>query len=223
MVTTPARAAAGQDADAHLEIIRPLLPEDQRIVPLRFNPTEYQLAKANTFAEVPIPGLESPLLQYVRGGSETLSLDALVDTSHNLEDVRKRYVNRLRGLMTPDSKEHAPPLIRFVWGGPVLTGVLESLNVTYLLFAPGGVPLRARLAMSLKEYRTAQDQVNDPPRSSPTVHKSYVVRRGDTLASISASVYRSPGFWRELALANAIDDPRRLDPGRILTVPPLDR
>ena len=61
-------------------------------LPLRFNPTEYQLTKANTFAEIPIPGLESPPIQYVRGDSEKLSLEALVDTSDTLEDVRVRYV-----------------------------------------------------------------------------------------------------------------------------------
>jgi hypothetical protein len=217
--TTPVSLARQDGALARLEI------EDGDPglgpVPLRFNPTDYKVSKSNTFAEIPIPGLETPPLQYVRGGNDTLTLQALVDTSDTLEDVGVKYVERLRRLMVPDSELHAPPIVRFVWHETVFTGVLEKLDVSYLLFQPDGVPLRAQLDITLKQWRPAAEQVNDPPRSSPTVEKSYVVRRGDTLSSIAATVYRRPGAWRELARANGIGDPRELRPGRVLTVPRL--
>jgi hypothetical protein len=221
-VTSPTNAPGRGTALARLEIVRPQIADERaRRIPLRFNPTDYKLSKSNTFAEIPIPGLEAPPLQYVRGGSETLALEALVDTSDTLEDVRVRYVDRLRALMTPDSREHAPPIVRFVWGRSIFTGVLEKLDITYQLFLPDGVPLRAKLDLGLKEYRRAALQAMDPPRSSPTVEKSYLVRRGDTLTSIAAAVYRRPDAWRELARANGITDPRDLRPGQVLTVPRL--
>ncbi|RBQ14994.1 LysM domain-containing protein [Spongiactinospora rosea] len=221
MSVTPV-SFAGQGALARLEIIRPVIAEERsRRIPLRFNPTDYKLSKTNTFAEITIPGLETPPIQYVRGGSETLSVQALVDTSDTLENVRTAYVDAVRKLMRPDSREHAPPVVRFVWDEAVFTGVLEKLDVNYVLFGKDGVPLRAQLDITLKEFRPAAQQVNDPPRSSPTVEKSYVVRRGDTLAGISAAVYRRPDAWRELARANGITDPRDLRPGRVLTVPRL--
>jgi len=221
-VTAPVSAAGRGAALARLEIVRPEIADERaRRVPLRFNPTDYKLSKANTFAEIAIPGLESPPIQYVRGGSETLSVEALVDTSDTLEDVRAKYVERLRGLMSPDSREHAPPIVRFVWGRSVFTGVMEKLDITYQLFLPDGTPLRAKLDIGLKEYRPAAVQAMDPPRSSPTVEKSYLVRRGDTLSSIAAALYRQPDAWRELARANGITDPRDLRPGQVLTVPRL--
>ena len=221
-MTAPVSAAGRGAALARLEIVRPEIADERaRRVPLRFNPTDYKLSKANTFAEIAIPGLESPPIQYVRGGSETLSVEALVDTSDTLEDVRAKYVERLRGLMTPDSREHAPPIVRFVWGRSVFTGVMEKLDITYQLFLPDGTPLRAKLEIGLKEYRPAAVQAMDPPRSSPTVEKSYLVRRGDTLSSIAAALYRQPDAWRELARANGITDPRDLRPGQVLTVPRL--
>jgi nucleoid-associated protein YgaU len=221
-VSTPVAAASQGVALARLEIVRPFIADERaRRIPLRFNPTDYKLSKSNTFAEIAIPGLEAPPLQYVRGGSETLALQALVDTSDTLQDVRVRYVDRLRALMTPDSREHAPPIVRLVWGRAVFTGVLEKLDVTYQLFMPDGVPLRATVDLGLKEYRRAAVQALDPPRSSPTVEKSYVVRRGDTLSSIAAALYRQPAAWRELARANGITDPRELRPGQVLTVPRL--
>jgi LysM repeat protein len=213
---------ASQGALARLEILRPVIADERRRrIPLRFNPTDYKLSKSNTFAEITIPGLETPPIQYVRGGSETLTVQALVDTSDTLDNVRTTYVDAIRDLMRPDSREHAPPIVRFVWDEAVFTGVLEKLDVNYVLFGKDGVPLRAQLDLSLKEFRPAAQQVADAPRSSPTVEKSYVVRRGDTLSSIAAAVYRRADAWRELARANNIADPRDLEPGRVLTVPRL--
>ncbi|MBG0562857.1 CIS tube protein [Actinoplanes aureus] len=221
-MTAPVPAAGQMLARAHLQIVRPRAADFvTSLIPLRFNPTDFKISKSNTFSEIGIPGLETPPIQYVRGGSETLTLEALVDTSDTLLDVRVVYVQRLRALMTPDDREHAPPIVRFVWGPTVFLGVLEKLDVTYQLFRPDGVPLRAKLDLGLKEYREVKRQVMDPPRSSSTEAKSYPVRRGDTLAGIAAKLYRDPGAWRVLARANGIDDPRDLRPGRLLTVPRL--
>ena len=107
-----------------------------------------------------------------------------------------------------------PPVTPFV-------GVLSSLDVTYNLFDPDGVPLRARLAVTIQEYRPAKVQVQAPPRSSPDVEKTWQVRRGDTLRSIAAAVYRDPARWRTLAEFNGITDPRRLAVGTTLRIPRL--
>jgi hypothetical protein len=165
--------------------------------------------------------LESPPIQFVRGASEKLSAELLVDTSDTLDDVRVAYVNKLRDLMRLNSELHAPPIVRFTWDRQVFVGVLESLNITYVLFTPEGVPLRAKLSVALKEYRPAAVQVNENPTSSPDFEKTYVVRRGDMLSSIAAAVYQEASFWREIAKANRIQDPRVLQPGRVLTLPRL--
>ena len=221
MVSTTPATTAGRDATAHLQILRPPPTDPQETIPLRFNPTELRITKNNTFADIPIPGLDVPLLQYVRGGSEVLSVDAMVDTSDTLEDVYVRYVRKLRALMMIDRKEHAPPIVSFNWGSTPFVGVLESLVTTYVLFTADGIPLRARLSLSLKQYQTADEQARENPQQSPTVEKSYVVRRGDTLTGISNAVYRDPSLWRVLAEANGIVDPRTLRPGTVLTVPRL--
>jgi len=211
---------AGQSlVQAYLEIVAPSIPNP--VIPLRFNPTEYQLQKSNNFAEIAIPGLESPPIQYVRGSSEKLTAEVLVDTSDTLDDVRVKYVNALRGLMDINRELHAPPIVRFTWDTEVFRGVMESLNVTYVLFTPEGVPLRAKLSLSLKEYRPVDIQVKENPKASPDFEKTYVVKRGDTLSSIAFAVYRDASWWRAIARNNQIQDPRALQPGRVLQIPRL--
>jgi hypothetical protein len=220
VVITPF-AAAGQGLKrAYLEIVSPKGVKDP-VITLCFNPTEYQLQKSNSFADIAIPGLESPPIQFVRGDARKLTTELLADTSDTLEDVREKHVAKLEGLMKINGELHAPPIVRLTWGTEAFTGVLESLGITYVLFTPEGMPLRAKLAISLKEYRPAAAQLLESKTNSPDVEKTWVVRRGDTLASIAMAVFNDPNLWREIARANDIQDPRRLRAGGVLTVPRL--
>src|SRR5215207_2073955 len=119
-------------AEARLDIVKPA--EDPASIPLHFNPAEYKLSKENSFAEIPIPGLQSPPLQFVRGGARVLTMDLLVDTSDELKNVRTEYVEKIERALRRDGKLHAPPIVKFVWAEDVFTGVLVSLDVTYVLF-----------------------------------------------------------------------------------------
>jgi len=150
-----------------------------------------------------------------------MTAELLVDTSSTLDDVREMYVDQLRGLMDLNRDLHAPPVVRFVWDTQVFRGVIDSLNVTYVLFTSDGTPLRAKLSLSMKEYRPVAIQIKENPTSSPNFEKTYVVRRGDTLSGISFAVYRDPSEWRAIAELNQIQDPRSIAPGTVLRLPSL--
>jgi LysM repeat protein len=217
---TPVSSAAQNLERAKLIIVKPKVAGNN-VIDFRFNPTEYQLQKSNNFSEIAIPGLESPPIQFVRGNSEKLTVELLADTSDTLKDVREEYVNRVRQLMKINTQSHAPPIVSFVWSTQEFKGVIDSLNVSYTLFSPEGIPLRAKLSLTLKEYRPIKDQLNDPPKASPDVEHTWVVRRGDKYSSLAAAVYRDPAQWRAIAEANQVKDPRVLRPGTVLTVPKI--
>jgi hypothetical protein len=217
-MSTPALFAAGPLKPAAIEVIVPA-KTPRTIIPLRFNPTEYQIQKGNTFQDIPIPGLESPPIQYIRGNAEKLSVEVLADTSDSLEDVREKYVAPIRKLLDIEPDLHAPPIVAFTWDREVFRGVLESVQVAYTLFSPEGVPLRAKLSLAFKEYRSVEVQVKERPKASPDFDKAYQVRAGDTLERIAGAAYRDPARWRAIARRNDIDDPRRLRPGVLLTIP----
>ena len=222
MSSLPINFMGRQYAEAELNIVEPA--EQKASMKLHYNPKEYKLKKDNTFFEVPIPGLESPPLQYVRGGARTLTMELLADTSDTLKSVREMYVSKVEKLMDKNYKLHAPPIVEFVWADQSFRGVLTSLEVLYVLFHSDGTPLRAQLTVAMKEYRTVEIQLKEAEnqQTSPDVEKRYVVRAGETLSSISAAVFRDPAHWREIAFANDITDPRRVAPGTVLTVPRLE-
>lgn len=68
---------------------------------------------------------------------------------------------------------------------------------------------------------TARADAKTADKKSGTTPHSYVVREGDTLASISRKFYRSSGRWKKIRDANKslIDDPGKLKPGITLTIP----
>ena len=55
MSLIPVDAVRETTVPARLRIITPKVTPD--VIPLRFNPTEYQLQKQNNFAEIAIPGV----------------------------------------------------------------------------------------------------------------------------------------------------------------------
>ena len=46
-------------------------------IPVQYNPTEFTFDKSAQIAEIPIPGLDAPLQQFVHGQAEKLTLDRM--------------------------------------------------------------------------------------------------------------------------------------------------
>ena len=206
-----------------------------------YNPTEFTLEKGVQLAEIAIPGLDTPLLQFVRGQNEKLSLDLFFDSTEdgmgdNAVSVTKK-TDEVYQLAKIKPDAHAPPICLFVWGDGFpganveaevgsqrrygFQCVVESVRQQFTLFSPKGVALRATLTLSLREYRTLEEQLPQQNPSSPERTHGHVLQRGETLSRIAAEFYRRPQEWRPIAERNGIDDPRRLSPGMFLTVPPI--
>lgn len=190
-----------------------------------FNPTEYTIAQSNQYAEIGVPGLEAPILQFVRGNSEDLSLELLVDTTDPQKTRASRDArvpaNRLMELARVAPELHAPPVCTFSWGGEILRGVIASANRQFVLFDPDGTPRRIRVTLGVKRYRSLREQIGGMSRRSPDRTRTVLVREGDTLPAIAAHAYGDPTLWRPIAEHNRVGDPARLTPGRVLEVPPL--
>ena len=188
-----------------------------------FNPPEYSQNASNAYAEAPIPGLQAPLIQYGRGEAQTLSLELLLDT-HTYggdADIRETQLRKLDGFLAVDGELHAPPPCRIVWGSLVFVGVLVELQRRFVLFLDNGRPVRVRAQLSFKEYVPVEIQVRGTPRASPDKRKSWRFRDGDRLDRVGFDAFGDPAYWRAIALANGIEDPLRIEAGRLLEIPAL--
>ncbi|MGH6897099.1 MAG: CIS tube protein [Geminicoccaceae bacterium] len=208
-------------------------------IEVQYNPTEFTLTKGAQLAEIAIPGLDSPILQFVRGQNETLALELFFDTTDGGAGAGARSVteetNRFYALVKMTGRDHAPPRCRFVWGEsfPGLANhqgelsaerhafdcVVESVTQKFTLFGSSGVPLRATLSVSLREYKTLARQLEQLNLQSSDHTRVYTVQRGDNLPRIAWRAYGDPARWRTIAAANRLLRPRELAPGTILALP----
>ena len=185
-----------------------------------FNPEEYSLNKDNNFASQAIPGLTSPLLQFVHGNLRTLDMELLFDTFEAQEDVRDK-TSQITDLLTIDSDLHTPPVLRVTWGSLDFRCVLAKVAQKFIKFFTDGRPARARLNVTFNEYLDADAQVAAANLQTSDFSKSHVVQFGDTLSNIAGRYYEDPAKWRPIALANGISDPRSIVAGQELVVPSL--
>lgn len=216
-------------------------------IQVQYNPTELTFDKSAQLAEVAIPGLDLPLQQFVRGQAEKLTLDLFFDSTD--DGMGKGAVSvteqtdKIYSLVKIVPTLHAPPICVLMWGerfpgqslgsltevqiqGQARHGfqcVVETVRQKFTLFSTEGIPLRATLTVTFREYKTLQQQLDQLRLNSPDRTHSHVIQQGDTLWRIADRYYNRPGRWRAIAekSENGIQDPRRLTIGQFIEVPPL--
>jgi nucleoid-associated protein YgaU len=203
-----------------------------KVITVLFNPTEYSFERSNSYKATAVPGLGSPLLQFVNGESDHLGMDLFLDdytdptgpTSLQQKE-NNPLVKRLADiskLLEIDRDLHAPPPVRFNWGPMEFSAVIEKLGRKVTMFHPDGTPARITLSVSFKEYRTLRQQLEDPRRESADKTKRRVVVGQQQLWWIAAREYDDPTEWVRIAEANDLDDPREIVAGDWLLVPPIE-
>lgn len=213
-------------------------------IEVQFNPTELSFSKTAQMAEIAIPGLDGPVLQFIRGGAETMSLELFFDTTEKGmgadSDSVTKWVDEFYTLVKQSPKLHAPPRCRFSWGQPPggsppgakadekgpssnapfsFVCVVDSLDRKFTLFDQTGKPKRARVTIKVREYQTVDQMVAKLQSADHTRVRPF--KRRERLDRIAAEEYGSAAEWRRIADENGIENPRDVKPGRLLELPPM--
>lgn len=197
-----------------------------------FNPTEYTFEDSSKWQDQEGKG-RRPELQYTGGDRKRLSMELFFDTYEKKEDVRL-YTGKLAKLLvvTTDDKNNGkrPPKVELSWGpsdtasntGFPFKCVLETLKQQFVLFTGDGMPVRAKVSVTFKEFELPVDELKREPKRNSFPAQTYTVREGETLSQIATALWKNPFKWRVIAEMNHIDNPRILKPGQSLIVPAID-
>ena len=203
-------------------------------IPCLFNPSDFTISRSVNYAEHSVPGLDKPLLQFVGGSADIMRFSVVFDTygaglaaqnktavaSALLPDPAKidvrKFTDPLMKISNVDSDTHAPNTVEFVWGSISFKGYVMSISQRFTMFAFDGKPVRAVVDIQL-----ISDKKDNNVRNSPDRTKARTISDGDRLYAFAYAEYGDCGEWRRIARANDIDDPRRLDSGTDIVIPPI--
>ena len=171
--------------------------EDGSFEPIivQFNPNALSSDKPIHTADINIPGLDSPLKQFVRGGTETATVELFFDTTESGIGADAVSVTTLTdafyGLVKIDPKTHAAPVCSFIWGEkfpgdrlPERYGnqrrtefscIVTDVKQDFKLFSPEDTPLRAVLTLKLEEYVPVNRQIEQLKLQSSDHTRSHVL------------------------------------------------
>lgn len=195
-----------------------------------FNPESFSFATKNRWESDRIPGKGTPSLRFAGGSGGSFSLNLMFDTTGTGDPVTK-HTGKLLELMEIDTKlagydkaknNGRPPWVKFHWGTHVhsFKAVIVSTNVTFTYFSNEGLPLRAKVDLTLEQYEAdANWGPQNPTSGTPNPNRTHQVQVGDTLDRVAARYYGDATKWREIAELNRITDPLDLRPGHVLAIP----
>jgi hypothetical protein len=200
----------------------PTLLPDGDPVPVQFNPTSLKLDRNNdtsTGAKTLAQRRQQP-----NEGHATLSLDLIFDTAEGGPDGNPMDVRRLtagvRQFVEPDPQhpKDARPVLKFVWGSFVFTGLVSRLGEELDYFASDGTALRAKVSLSLTEQdpkfaanQTGPGSRNDdqssppdaqPPNTgpgaapTPNPNQAAAAQAGESVQQLLTRLGADPSAWR---------------------------
>jgi hypothetical protein len=191
----------------------------------RFNPREYTVSKSATWHKTPAKGAKSaPKQEFLGANPRSMQMELFFDAWESPSQDVAKDVNMLLEWTSPTEKSISagkpnPPIVVFHWGGTAsFNAYVKQVSAKFTLFKPDGTVLRATVGVSFEEVP------NEPPKQNPTSggppgRRMHVLAGGESLHTLAYDEYGDPALWRAIAVANAIDDPLRVAPGRRLLLP----
>lgn len=189
------------------------------LIKVPFNPNKITVTKSNKNEEQETYNFSDD--------PATLDIELFFDTTFEIKPNKnvQNYTRLIYNLAQINMNLKRPPRCRLVWGtisgkDSVLLpdGFLISVTKTLTHFLEDGTPVRATLDCTFKEWQEPGiktkigNPIDDPVR---------IVKQGESLSSIATEEYGDPSLWRIIAAENRLINPRILNPGMVLTIPPL--
>jgi Contractile injection system tube protein len=187
-----------------------------------FNPTEYTFTRSNNYNATQAAGTSRPNTSPGSGNPDQLACTLFFDGTGVVGDPGP-ITSAIAGfldLMSFKREKHKPYYLWLRWGPLTFRCYLKSATVSFTLFNREGEPIRAKVTASFEEVIADRERVNQEAFTSPDLRRLWRVEEGQSLDTIAFETYDDPRYWREIARANRLANPRALEVGRLLVLPP---
>lgn len=197
-----------------------VVTDETQHIEVQFNPSTLKVTLSNSLKadNKGGSGNSKNAAQFVEKSESSMSIELLFDTTIKWKsveansDVRKqtkRIAEQFMQPQDPNSKRpKAPKRCRFQWGSFQFTGMFSSYSETLDFFAPEGIPLRATLALTLKEDRYQFDMDESVQAAKRVLPKFAPGGSGVSAAQATQAAGQNPRDWRGVADANNLENPR---------------
>lgn len=217
---------------------------------VQFNPTTLRVQISNRTAGGQQAGAQAR--QRPGTGEMQVSFDLVFDTADEADSSgealsvleKTKIVERFVRPRGARPGQEAPPRVIFKWGSFIVQGVMESANTDLDLFDARGVPLRAKVGVTIKGQdprwtytpapaapsagNNAGNMAGRPGSSLPpgtpgtkgnnqSPERIVQAMPGESLAQLASRTGFDPGAWR--ALAGGLANPLKLELGQEVLMP----
>jgi len=224
-------AFGGEPSKIEIKIEDPKAQNNGKFLTLQYNPESLKISRSQAVTSQATVASESKKADNGTAPQRdsTMQFAVTFDTYEQRESVYAKYIKTLEMFVGYDQGKHAAPTLLITYGNFThelspqfkMKGKLDTLDVEYTMFLKNGTPVRAKATLSFRIGLTPEEQQAVNGMQSPDHAKLVTIKRGETLADVSAHEYDDPGEWRRIARANGIDDPMSIQPGTKLIVPPI--
>lgn len=208
------------------------------------NPAQFTEETNISYIQCQAPGTSGVQLQFDKIVPSDFTLDLILDATGLLEDKTpvadftslitslslrpkpesiKSQVERLKKVMHYDGDIHGVYYLELKWGNLSFKCNITKLSITYTVFRPSGVPLRAKVQATFKQFQEDELREKTDSNHSPDLTHVRTVKAGDTLPLMTHRIYGDFSYYLEVARVNKLKNYRDLTPGMKLIFPPFNK
>lgn len=194
------------------------------------NPESYSRSVHINYSEMQAPGSSGAANNFSHTNPDTLKFDFLLDRtgalgnlSTGLIGVTPDIVHFKKLTLDYEGEIHRPRFLKLIWGTLIYDCQLQSLEIEHKMFSPQGLPLRAVLKATFKEFTEETKRNALENKSSPDLTHVRTVKEGDTLPLMTQRIYGDCCYYLEIARINGLTNFRKLEPGSEIVFPPIEK
>jgi len=165
------------------------------------------------------------LAQYKSRAPQNISFNLIIDATGVVPGVTSidQEIGKFKNVAYRfNGSVHSPNYLKLLWGKLVFDCMLKSMDISYQLFAPSGVPLRASLALSFRQHQTPADLARDANKESADLTHSRITSGDTNLPLMCHRVYDDSALYPQVARVNNLNNLMQLPAHARLRFPPVE-